>query len=566
MNFRTRTRIALVSVLGLLALLLGIWHLVPGPRVPTSSGSVTVAGNTPTTVGEAQMVRHGNPESKVTVVVGLKLRNERELDALLASQADSRSANFRKYITPEEFTNRFAPTQSDYDLVVAYLKSNGLNIVQTYPNRLIIVATGNVSQMENTFSVTINEYSYMGVTKISNDADPRVPSYLQGIVQSVIGLNNFAEFHNMLLMRNPQPKAGSGPSGFTPPDIATAYNYPNANNKLGNEKYTGAGRTVAIATAYNYDPADVNAFWKQFGITRTGKIVNVPVAGTTKQLNGETTLDLQQVGAQAPGADIMMYMGVDPAFTTFTMIFNQIATDNKADVVSISWGLCETGTGPAQMLTENAIFKQMESQGMAVFAASGDDGAYDCKTKKPLLSIDYPSSDPQVTAVGGTTLVTNDDGTRQVEIAWSGGGGGISDMWTPQPAWQSGPGVPTNGKRNSADVSLVSDPWTGYALYFQGSWMESGGTSFAAPDWAALWTLCDEGAGRRVGNTNATLYRIGRSADYKVVFSDITGGNNGDGRGPGYKAGTAWDHPTGWGVPNGSGLLYWLKSKDSSTD
>src|SRR5207249_2783109 len=156
------------------------------------------------------------------------------------------------------------------------------------------------------------------------------------------------------------------------------------------------------------------------------------------------------------------------------------------------------------------------AQGIPVFAASGDDGAYDCKedpkpngkhvfrepgaagtgTTPPALptrtpSVDYPSSDPNVVAVGGTNLQLNSNGNRSSETAWTGAGGGTSDFW-PRPAWQTGPGLPVNDKRNSADVSLVADPWTGYAVYFQGNWETAGGTSFAAPNWAALWALVDE--------------------------------------------------------------------------
>jgi len=531
---------------------------------------VVLAGNTPASLKQAEFIRHSDPAKPITVAVGLQLHNEPQLETLLAAQADPNSPEFRKYLTPDEFANRFGPTQQEYDLVSAYLKSKGLKVAGTYPNRLIVVAEGSLAQMESAFGVTINEYRYMGGVQISNDADPSVPGYLQGVVQSVSGLNTFAEFRSKYRRDSSfqHMPHSSAPSGFTPRDIATAYNYPNANNTAAGDKYSGAGRTVAIATAYSYSQADVNAYWRQFGITRTGKVTNIPIAGTTNQLEGETTLDLQQVGGQAPGADILMYLGHDPKFTTFAMIFNQIVVDNKADVVSVSWGLCERDTGPSQMKTENDIFKQGAAQGMAVFASSGDDGAYDCRPdpnekdpakKKPILSVDYPSSDPNVVAVGGTMLILNMDQSRALESAWVSGGGGISSVYA-RPAWQSGPGLPAGDKRVTADVSLVSDPMTGYAMYFEGDWGQSGGTSFAAPAWAGLWALMDEAVGGRLGHPLPILYAIGRSADYSKVFYDVTSGSNGDGRGPGYSSGTAWDYPTGWGTPNGGELAQWLKT------
>lgn len=574
----TKAHILLLAVVGIAAML-AIWALHPDTQLPWSSGkgTVTLSGNTPAPVKEAEFVRHSDPERQIEIVVGLKLRNEQELNALLADLADPNSPEFQKHLTQAEFTRRFAPTQQDYDSVVQYLQSQGLKVTATPPNRLIVAASGNIAQLERAFGVTINEYRLAGKVYISNDADPKIPARLQSIVLSVIGLNDFAEYRplNTGVRDHNQPKPHAGPAGLSPQQVGTAYDFPNSNNAGATSKYSGAGRTVAIATAYSYNKSDVDGYWKQYGIKRTGKVTNIHVGGTTNTPNGETTLDLQQVGAQAPGADVLMYLGKDPKFTTFTLVFNTIVTDNKADVVSISWGLCEMWTGSAQIQTEHAIFKQGAAQGQTFFAASGDDGAYDCRgldpgvdedgnRKVPPLQVDYPSSDPNVTAVGGTSLLLDDDSKRTIEIVWSGGGGGISQEFS-HPAWQNGPGVPVSDQRLTADVALVSDPWTGYSIYYQGSWGVSGGTSFAAPNMAALWTLASEAKGQRVGAANATLYRMGRSADYGSLFYDVTVGDNGDGKGPGYKAGKTWDHPTGWGAPNGAAFVNWLKNDAGQT-
>ncbi|MBZ0189465.1 MAG: S53 family peptidase, partial [Candidatus Obscuribacterales bacterium] len=267
------------------------------------------------------------------------------------------------------------------------------------------------------------------------------------------------------------------------------------------------------------------------------------------------------------------YMSVDPKFVNFTLTFNKIVTDDKADVMSISWGLCEDFTGSRQMKAEHNIFKQAAAQGIAIFAASGDDGAYDCpmepeldddgKPKTPPLAVDYPSSDPYVTAVGGTTLF-DAQGKRSLEWAWHGSGGGNSKQWK-RPSWQSGPGVPTGTMRSTSDVSLNADPMTGYAFYIEGKWIVLGGTSVAAPEWAALWTLIDEAAGKRIGMPDEILYRAGASSEYGNIFYDIITGDNGDYRGPGYKAGSNWDHPTGWGVPKGQALKDWVVTDQSQS-
>lgn len=527
------------------------------------AGKAVLSGNTPSAVSTSTLNKHANAEDRMTIVIGLQLRNADELNKLLAEQTTPGSPNYRRFLTPDQFAARFSPTHADVDQVLAFLGKNGIKVISVTPNRTLIQAEGTVSQLEAAFGVTINEYTWTspaGVKKTfkSNAQDPSIPSNLKGIVQSVIGLNTLAEFESMLRRspNNPAPKANV--SGFTPQDMATVYNYPNDNNKNATTKLTGKGVKIAIATAENYDQKDMDEYYKQFGIKRTGQVVNIYINGNANKVNGETTLDLQMVAGQATGADILVYMGHDPKFTTFTLVFNQIVTDNKADIMTVSWGLCEAGTGAAQMATEQAIFKQGAAQGIAMFAAAGDDGAYDCPTRTPMLSVDYPSSDPYITAVGGTTLYAS-GGKRTSEGAWTGGGGGISDYHA-RPTWNNGNGVPAGDKRVSSDISLVSDPWTGYAIYVEGQWGEVGGTSAAAPMWAALWGLTLESTGGRLGLANETIYRAGNSAEYSNLFFDVVTGDNGDHRGPGYKTTPNWDHPTGWGTPNGTNLQAWIKA------
>jgi len=546
-------------------------------------GRFILTGDTPPVVQQSQLEKHADPSQTLKVVVGLKLRDEAGLNKLLAEQLDRNSPNYRKYISPDEFAERFSPMPQDVDAVMAFLGQHGLKVTDVSPNRTLVEVEGTVSQFEAAFSVTINRYTVKtkaGVSKsyLSNDRDPAIPTRLSAIIESVIGLDTYAEFESRL-MKEPR-QSTTAPYGFSPQEISTVYEYPTAlNPNVKGAKLTGKGKTIAIATAHVYDQKDIDEYWKQFNIVRTGSLTNVHVGGTSTTLNGETTLDLQTVSGLATGADIIMYMGVDPRFVTFTKVFNQVVTDNKADIMSISWGLCEENTGKRQMRTEHQIFKQAAAQGIAIFAASGDDGAYDCKPPKeddkeedkdavktppptPPLAVDYPSSDPYVTAVGGTTLYSS-KGKRYSERAWTGSGGGNSDYWAREP-WQKGPGVPSTDMRSTADVSLNASPSTAYAFYFEGKWEAWGGTSVAAPAWAALWSLIDEAADARIGMPVETLYRIGDSTDYGTTFHDITSGDNGDYRGPGFKAGDHWDHPTGWGVPKGEALKDWIVNDRAS--
>lgn len=538
-----------------------LWHISPPWSKVTNSAMVTVAGNTPLALSEATFINHTNPTQTIDVVVGLKLRNETDLNRLLERQSDPTSPDFRQFITPAQFLSTFSPTQNSVDKVVAHLKKQGLDVLEVTPNRLLVHVRGTVAQVEKTFAVRINVYEIGSRRLYSNDTDPSVPADIADVVESISGLNNIAVYHSRM-QKTARPHS-VGPAGFGVSDIATAYNYPTASNtgraNAAGTTYTGKGVTVAIATANTYQLSDIEAYWKQYGVNRTGTVTNVNVNGTATDLEGETTLDLQQVSSQAPGADVIMYLGMDPSFNSFALVFNQIVTDNKASVATVSWGLCEKNSGIAQMKTEHVLFKQGAAQGIAFFAAAGDDGAYDCQpTKgKHVASVDYPSSDPFVTAVGGTALEINADGSRKSETAWTGAGGGVSDRYD-RPFWQIGPGIPLNGLRNTSDVALVADPNTGYSIFFQGQWDSAGGTSFASPAWAGLWADATEAYGGRLGPASPTVYRIARSKDYGTVFYDVRSGNNGNGNGPGFKAGKGWDHPTGWGSPNGVKLIEWL--------
>lgn len=526
----------------------------------THSEDAVLYGNTPSVLYQASYAGHVNPQQRMRVVIGLKPRNEAALDKLIADQSNPASPNYRHFLTPQQFQQQFSPPLTAVQTAASYFNKHGLRVVSVSPNGLIMEVEGTSGQLEQTFGVHLNHYMLSGVAGFSdgvyqsNDHDPVVPTELASIVDSVTGLNDFAQFHSKI--QHAPGKDDQEPEGYSPQDIARAYDYPNSNNRHAHATYSGAGHTVAIATAYGYNASDVNAYWKYWNIHRSGSLTNIAINGTTKKVDDETTLDLETVGAQAPGADVLMYIGADPSFKSFTLIFNQIVTDNRADVVSVSWGACESATGSAQIRTESTILKQAAAQGIAVFVAAGDDGAYDCRGKKPVYSVDYPSSDPNVTAVGGTTLLMWSD-QRVFETAWTGAGGGVSDVFG-EPSWQTGSGVPANAKRNTSDVAMDADPFTGYAFYFKNGWEGLGGTSVATPDWAALWTLSLEASGQRLGPASPIIYRLGSSPDYGNTFLDITSGDNGARRGPGFNAGNGYDHPTGWGVPKGTALVDWL--------
>jgi kumamolisin len=589
---------------------LTIWIFQKDDLFSFFSHPVVLSGSVPEIVHKSQQIQHADAGVKMEIVVGLKTRNDIELDGLIARQQDPNSRDYQRFLSVEEFTQHFAPTQSQVDDVVKFLTLNGITVEEVYPNRLLIRASGSVTELERAFKVTINEYQLPSAstttmsstaaltTYFSNDRDPSIPAALNDVVQSVIGLNTLAAYHSHIMHddrasptphgqtpvstapgqmpvaappgKTAQPPVAPSPfqtpdvplqTALTPQDIATAYNFPNANNKKiapRQRKYGGKGVNLAIITAFAYDHAEVEAYWKAHGVVRHGSITDTAIGKLGAELGDETTLDLELAGAQAPDANILMYIAALPMNLFFAVTFNKVVSENKADVVTVSWGTCEDRAGARLMANEATALREAAVQGIALFASAGDDGAYDCgsKTTPPVLAVDYPSSSPYVTAVGGTSLILK-NGQRASETVWKKSGGGVSSSIN-TPLWQVAPTLPPGNMRATTDVSLDADPRTGYSYLFKGKWERIGGTSAAAPTWAALWALVLQSTGQRVGSANNYVYRMGSLKEYHSLFYDVTHGSNGIDVGPGYSAGPGWDIPSGWGTPNGAAITDWM--------
>jgi kumamolisin len=248
--------------------------------------------------------------------------------------------------------------------------------------------------------------------------------------------------------------------------------------------------------------------------------------------------------------------------------YNQIVTDKKAQIATISWGECESQSGNAELQTLDNILSQGSAEGIAMYAASGDSGAYDCNDTN--LAVDSPAGDPNITGVGGTNLQLN-NGAYGSETVWSnpsdtqrspqgaGGGGGISSFFK-EPSWQTGPGVQnqySNGNREVPDVSADADPATGYSVYCtvaaagcsSSGWITVGGTSAAAPLWAGSTALVNEYLQNqqksRIGFANPALYNLENATEQFPPFHDVTSGTN-----LYYPATAGYDEASGWGSPD----------------
>ncbi len=295
--------------------------------------------------------------------------------------------------------------------------------------------------------------------------------------------------------------------------------------------------------------------------------------GPTGGYSEEATIDVEEAAVLAPGADIEVYQGPDSGSSPID-IYQQIADDDTASIVTTSWGICETDpTGTVD--AEQPIFEQMAAQGQTVIAAAGDSGSSDCADNPDgytptTLAVDDPASQPYVTGVGGLTVTSF---SPLDETVWNGGtsggagGGGVSAIWS-RPSWQSGSGISASETmRMVPDLSVMADPNTGFIEYYSGTsngivrcrrvcssgWDSIGGTSIGAPLVSALVAVAAQTCGTsRLGFINPTLYAM---ANAGVGFNDVTTGNNEIYNVAGYSAGVGYDMASGLGSPNGTAFL-----------
>ena len=480
--------------------------------------------------------------------IALPLRNESELDDLLQELYDPQSPSFHQFLSVQEFTERFGPTEEDYAAVVRFAEQNGLTVTGTFPNRMVVNVMGSVADIESAFQVTMGLYQHPTEQRTFYSPD-REPSPDVGVpLWHISGLDNFSIPHPASLRRDAAAKpgqTGSGPSGyFLGSDMRAAY--------YGGTALTGKGQSVGLLEFAGYNIADVNAYFAKVGQTRTVAVNGVSTDGSslscTKRCDDtEQALDIEVAISMAPG---MSQVRVYVSDTSDVSIFNKMATDNISKSLSCSWGW-----SPADPTSDDPIFKEFAAQGQNLFAASGDSGAYGNRSRYV-----YPADDAYVTSVGGTDLTTSSaGGPWKSETAWSGSGGGISPNNIAIPSYQKTAGVITTANkgsktlRNSPDVAAEAntDNYICYDGTCEGGW---GGTSFAAPRWAAFVALVNQqsvtNGHKTLGFINPAIYTIGLGSSYSTAFHDITSGSNST-----YSAVKGYDLVTGWGSPNGTGLI-----------
>ena len=496
------------------------------------------------------------------LVIVLPLRDQTALDNFLKKLYDPASPSYRQFLTVEEFTRMFGPTEQDYDAVVSWAETNGFTVVGTSRNRLNLDVTGSVATIETAFHVNMGLYQHPTENRTFYAPDREPTANLPFPLWHISGLDNYSIPHPLFVKKSDYAKAngiapetvvsqattGSCPDqSFCGSDMRAAYYEGTA--------LTGSGQSLGLLEYVGTDLADLDTYYTNAGQTLPLTPTLVSTDGTPASCtypscdDTEQTIDMTQALGMAPGlSSLVMYVG-----SVDTAIFNAMATASPLNAqLSSSWTWF-----PADPGTDNPYFEEFAAQGQNLFQASGDGGKWTSSSEI------WPADSVYLTSVGGTDLeTTGPAGLWSSETAWVDGGG-ISPDKSAIPFWQtttaSGCSNCSNSYRNGPDVSANAN-FTFYVCADQTTCTANlyGGTSFAAPMWAGYLALVNQqavaDAKPTLGSINPALYDIGLSSSYDTDFHDITSGNNG------YAATTGYDLATGWGSPNGSGLISGLLS------
>lgn len=557
------------------------------PAVASAAANRAKVGSVPVMPLGAKVIRTRVPAAqKLSLTVALQPRDPAGLQALATQVSTPGSPTFRQFLTVPEFASRFGASELALQAVEATLQADGLDVGTVTANNLTLPVTGTAAQAEKAFSVSLSRVKLAnGRTAYANAQPPTLPSSIAPYVQGVLGLDNVNPDQPAGLQRRsgppaqalrransvPQVATNGGPQpcaaaaetqangGLTADEIATAYQFAGL---YGTGNF-GAGQTIAMFEEQSYNPTDIATYQACYGTSVP--ISNVDVAGgpTPGGDDGESALDIEQAIGLAPKANILVYQG---PFSATVQIISAIVSQNAAKVISSSYGLCEALTGATQINAETPLLQEAAVQGQSFFISSGDSGSNMCyqataDSPSPDLSLSVidPGGQQFATGVGGTILFQNGPngpafytpGATPVEGVWndasstdqqgnvklSGTGGGISKFFT-MPSYQSSApsslnvtnpnssSQPCGGTtlcREVPDVAADADPNTGYAIFSNGSWGVTGGTSAAAPLWASFTALANASPtcrGVPVGFVNPALYQLAGTS-YLNNFTDI---------------------------------------------
>ena len=515
-------------------------------------GNVTIRGTLRGIARGAKLIGRLKQDTPLRLVVSFKFRAGTDPEGYVKSIYDTSSPNYQHYLTPQSFADLFAPSPTDYQLVVNWLRLKGFTITRTAPDRLMIEVSANSGRVEGAFNTTLSMYRFQNVTFYSSNTDPQLPASIGNFLGGIVGMHNYTSVRLMAHGFQSDPT-------YYPSDIRTAYDDTSLISNLG---YDGTGQTIDILDFGDYPNlfSDLSSFDTHFSLPNpsVSKILMNNPSSCTGGTNYciETAMDVQWAHVMAPGAALHVVLVPDLSDASLTAGIGYVVNTDltSGGTFSNSWvgpEICSQMGNHFQNWPQSFVnaahnlFVQAASEGISTFFSSGDNGAsmscglgYDT-----IQTVEYPASDSFVTAVGGTSLNSINGPS---ESGWSGSGGGVGQYFL-EPVYQSsdfalsGRGVP--------DVSMDADPSTGVYVYCnQGSSCSGsytvGGTSLSAPLWAGSVAVLNHALGTKLGFLNPLVYAVYPTLEYSSDFHDITVGNNG------YPAGSGWDMVTGLGTPD----------------
>jgi kumamolisin len=495
-----------------------------------------------------------------------------------------------KQMSRAAFNQSYGADTNDIKAVEDFARQHGLKVEGSSADQHTVVLSGTAPEFRDAFKVDLKMYSHPGGSYRGRTGPIFVPERLAGVVTGVFGLDDrpFAQPHFSLRLHTGMeaaaadagaPHAGTFPTGFTPNKLAELYDFPTG--------VTGKGQTIGvIELGGGFRQSELDKYFGGLGLNPLPPPVSVakfPLSGQNdpgtdaldpQNADVEVMLDLEVIGAVAPGAQMVVYFGRDASDMGFLAALSAAIDDqtNRPGIISISWGGPERTASKQFQNAFNQLLEKASNVGITVCVAAGDNGSADFRANDPdwdgNAHVDFPASSPFALACGGTRLTAQSNHIVK-EVVWNEGtndgtGGGISRAFD-LPDYQKTAGVPAAQNppgpimRGVPDVSGNGAVGSGYVVLCDGQHFPDqskgvppvGGTSAVAPLWAGLIARINEALQKRVGFVHPKLYSIANSG----VFRDITSGSNGD-----YAARAGWDPCTGLGSPSGKALLAALRT------
>lgn len=566
----------------------------PLPEGGADASRISRIRNVHPSTARATRIAPAEPDTMIeNLVLHLETTPEQkaELEDLIEQQSDPASPNFHKYLTPQEFAERFGVGAAELTAVTTWLKSQGLRVDQVTAGNRSILFSGTTEQVARAFQTEMKRFTVDGVEHLANATEPKIPQEIAGTVGGILRLHDF-EYGTFARPGKERISTDtitpffniSGIRTLSPGDYYNIYDI----NPLLNSGIDGTGQKIAVLARSNFYMTDVQSFRRMFSLKANDPTVIITNSdpGIKRGDVVETTLDTEWAGAIAPGATVQVIVSSSGAGRDGIELSALYAVnENVAPIISVSYGACEAQIGASGMAFFHSLWQQAAAQGQTVLVASGDSGAAGCDQMGASkaangLGVNGLCSSPYSTCVGGTQFVEGSNpgqywlpaaadflGATAIgyipETVWNesgtvtGGGGllsggGGSSIVFPKPAWQKGPGVPADGKRDVPDVSLTAAGHDGYTVVqggMLGYIINMSGTSASTPSFAGIMALVNQLNQSPQGHINPVLYSLAakQATGGAAIFHDIKTGNNSVPGQPGFSAAAGYDLATGLG-------------------